>query len=136
MSKKFKANGGIVFVHKSDEESCGIAYFTRSIDDMVKEQTKWNPGDKDFEKVVKESIEDQYTYENYDIMSGIDFLESVLSGCITDYDGCIAQIFVDGYKSNLGLFTDNLIDGDFLVDEFTFRELCNEHDVKVNWANK
>jgi len=136
MSKTYKAKGDIFFVYVSDEDSCGIGCVTKDIEDMIKEYTKHCPNDKDFEKVVREDIEDRYTYDDYDLMSGIDFLESVLSGSITDYDGCISQIFVDGYKSNLGLCTDNLIDGEFLVDEFTFRDICSEHDVKVNWANK
>lgn len=136
MDKTYKAKGNIIFVYRSDKESCGIGYFTREIEDLIKERTKYCPDDKKFEKIVREDIENHYTYDDYDIMSGIDFLESVLSGSITDYDGSIAQIFVDGYKSNLGLCTDNLIDGEFLIDEFTFREICSEHKVEVNWANK
>ena len=136
MSKTYKAKGDIIFVYRSDEESCGLGCFTKDIEDLIKEYTKYCPNDKEFEKVVREDIENRYTYDNYSLMSGIDFLESVLSGCITDYDGCISQIFVDGYNSNLGLCADNLIDGAFLVDECTFRNICNEHEVKVNWANK
>lgn len=136
MSKTYKAKGDILFVHVSDEDSCGLGCITKDIEDMIKEYTKHHPNDKEFEKVVREDIEDRYTYDDCDLMSGIEFLESVLDGSITDYDGFIAQIFVDGYKSNLGLCTDNLIDGEFLVDEFTFRDICNEHEVEVNWANK
>lgn len=135
-NKTYKAKGDILFVHVSGGGSCSLGCVTKDIEDLIKEHTKYCPNDKEFEKVVREDIENRYTYDEYDLMFGIDFLESVLSGFITNYDGCIAQIFVDGYKSNLGLCTDNFIDGEFLVNKFAFRDICSEHDVKVNWANK
>lgn len=132
----YKAKGNITFIFVSDEDSCGLGCITKEIEDLIKEQTRYCPNDKEFEKIVREDIENRYTYDIYDLMSGKDFLEAVLGGCIIDYDGSVADIFVDGFKSNLGLCTNNLTSGEFLVDEQTFRDICNAHKVEVNWANK
>ena len=78
----------------------------------------------------------KYTYEDCDIMSGIDFLQDVKNNCLSDYDGYIERVFVDGYKSNLGLLTDNLQSGDFLVTEDVWEKLCVEHDIQISWCNK
>lgn len=72
----------------------------------------------------------------YSLMSGKVFIDSVDSGCITDYDGDIANVFIDGYNSNLGLHHKGLSDGRFLVDKDTFLDICKNHKVEVNWANK
>ena len=72
----------------------------------------------------------------YDLVDGEKFLEWVASGCIIDDDGSIANVFVDGYDSNLGLHHKGLSDGGFLVDKDTFLSICKEHRVEVNWANK
>lgn len=132
----YKAKGNILFIFVSDEDSCGLGCITKEIEDLIKEQTRYCPNNKEFEKVVREDIENHYTYDIYDLMSGKDFLEAVLGGCFTDYDGSIADIFVDGFKSNLGLCANSLTSGTFLVDEQTFRDICNTHKVEVNWANK
>lgn len=71
-----------------------------------------------------------------DIIEGEEFLSLVNSGDLTDYDGTISQIFVDGYSSNLGLYNSRICQGGFLVDEKIFKEICQKHQVLVNWANK
>ena len=80
--------------------------------------------------------QDELTYKDVDIMSGIEFLQAVQSGSITDYDGFIAHVFVDGYNSNLGLVHNHLMDGEFLVDEKAWLNICKEHKVEIDWANK
>ena len=87
-------------------------------------------------KLVKMKYEYDFNFDVYDLFNGKKFLELVKSGCITDYDGHIVNVFIDGFDSNLGLATDNLTSGGFLVDEEVWLELCNEHKVEVNWANK
>lgn len=76
----------------------------------------------------------------YDLMDGMEFLTQVKSGCIMDRDGTLANVFVDGYDTNLGLFlTEEKADftqGGFLVNEYAWKDICSEFDVKVNWANK
>ena len=71
-----------------------------------------------------------------DMMSGNDFYECVDDGCIIDYDGCIGNVYVNGYKSNLGLFHRGLCQGHFIVDGPTWLDICDEFDVKVEWCNK
>lgn len=72
----------------------------------------------------------------YHLMSGEEFFKHVDSGCIIDNDGSLANIFIDGYDSNLGLHHKGLSDGNFLVDKNTFLDICKNHKVEVNWANK
>jgi hypothetical protein len=86
-----------------------------------------------FHELASERDKEDYIY---DLMSGKEFYESVDDGGFIDYDGSIAAIYIDGYKSNLGLFHKGINQGSFMVDGDTFLELCDEHDIQVNWANK
>lgn len=86
--------------------------------------------------VAKAMYAEFHTRRLYDLMDGLDFLKQVESGCITDYDGNLSNVFVDGYDSNLGLICGGFGQGQFCVTRDTFRELCMNHDIKVNWANK
>lgn len=73
----------------------------------------------------------------YDLYSGEEFLNLVKDKCIMNYDGNVANIFVDGYKSNLGLYTENGFEcGGFQVDEELWLHICDNYKVEVNWANK
>lgn len=45
-------------------------------------------------------------------------------------------MFVDGYKSNLGLIANNLKSGEFLVDSVMWSEICDNHAVYVDWVGK
>jgi hypothetical protein len=72
----------------------------------------------------------------YDLMSGKEFFENVTGGAFIDYDGHIADVFVDGYVSNLGLSHRGLHQGNFLLNGDAWLEYCDEFDIKVNWANK
>ena len=85
---------------------------------------------------VKVQYEWNFNISIYDLFDGKKFLELVKDGCITDCDGHVANIFVDGFDSNLGLATDNLTAGDFLVNEEVWTDLCDNFKIEVNWANK
>lgn len=71
-----------------------------------------------------------------DMMSGKDFYEDVDGGGIIDYDGILGEVFVDGYKSNLGLCHRGLCQGGFIVDGETWLDICEEFNVEVEWCNK
>ena len=80
---------------------------------------------------------DHFVKSIYDLMSGQEFLKAVQDGYLTNYDGSVAQVFVDGYISNLGLYTeDGFQCGDFTVDEELWLQICDNYKVEVNWANK
>lgn len=83
-----------------------------------------------------EHIVAKLTKHVYTMMSGEEFLQSVKDTSITNYDGHVAQVFVDGYISNLGLSCDNFESGGFLVDEGMWKHLCIDFHIEVNWANK
>ena len=72
----------------------------------------------------------------YDLFDGKTFLEYVLDGSITDYDGSIAEILVDGYISNLGLRHRGIRQGQFLTTKRFWEELMETDKIEVNWANK
>ncbi len=71
-----------------------------------------------------------------DMMSGKDFYEDVDDGGIIDYDGSLGNVYVNGYKSNLGLFHRGLCQGHFIVDGPTWLDICEEFNVEVEWCNK
>lgn len=81
--------------------------------------------------------DDHFNKIIYDLMPGEEFLEAVQSGYITNYDGGVATVFVDGYISNLGLYTEGGFEcGGFQVDEELWLQICDNYKVEVNWANK
>lgn len=117
----------------------GTLDFVATIDDI-----KVTTRDKDWYKRYWDSYSifelmwaDHFVKSIYDLMSGQEFLKAVQNGYLTNYDGSVAQVFVDGYISNLGLFTeDGFQCGDFTVDEELWLQICGNYKVEVNWANK
>ena len=87
------------------------------------------------EEVVEHMYRHNFTRDIYDLIGGKEFLENVQEGYFTDYDGTISDVFVDGYISNIGLATDNLTKGSFLVSADMWEKICDEFKVEVNWAN-
>ena len=98
--------------------------------------------DKEYYSTIhnKEIVNNLYEYDFkrsiYDLFTGEKFLKYVQDGSITNYDGHEADVFVDGFRSNLGLLHENIQVGGFLVDEDTWLSLCKEYQIEVNWANK
>ena len=94
--------------------------------------------DKLYEILIKQYDDQFYTLDDsvgY-LMDGLEFLNCVRDKCITNNDGSMEFITVDGYNSNLGLFSNSFVDGKFLVTEDVFEEICKEYEVKVLWINK
>ena len=87
-------------------------------------------------EMVAMMYEHQFKKTIYTLFEGNEFLRMVKEGCITDDDGQVADVFVDGYVCNLGLATDNLTSGGFLVSEKVWFDICKSCKVEVNWANK
>ena len=102
----YKAKGYITCLQCSDEETAGLGCIIRTIDDLV-EEAGWDSS-KESKKIYRQMFTDDLTRGTYHLMSGENFLEAVLSGGFTDYDGSIAYVYVDGFDSNLGLATNNL----------------------------
>jgi len=72
-----------------------------------------------------------------DMMSGQEFLEAVRHKAITTYDGCVHDVLLDGYTTNIGLYSDNnFLMGGFPLCEIMWLEFCAEYDVQVNWCPK
>lgn len=115
MDKPYKINGYMYFRYEGKNEELGVitrklAYYENS------------------EKAI------------YDLIDGKDFVKMIKDGSIIDYDGTLANVFVDGYNSNLGLFgIDKQADfsqGGFTVSPEVWEKLCEEYKIEVNWANK
>lgn len=75
-------------------------------------------------------------FDIYDLMTGEKFLEAVDTGCFMDYDGILADVFVDGCVSNLGLCHKDIHQGSFLATKDFWENLMETSKVEVNWANK
>ena len=112
----------------------GLESKTITADDMVQEfdTTDSNVLDLLIDGVVKNKL----TIQEYSLMSGSAFLSSVDSTCIIDDDGLLSEVLVDGFISNLGLSHKHFSQGDFLVTYDVWKDICSNHDVVVNWANK
>lgn len=72
----------------------------------------------------------------YDLMSGEEFLSAVDAGFFIDYDGTLAEVFVDGCLSNLGLRHEGIRQGRFLATKEFWEDLMKTNKIEVNWANK
>lgn len=143
LEKGYKAKGYITFgLCLDDDGEYQLRFRLYELEDILADRMKWLsdiPNLPDYEEAIeylKEEVQLDNTYMIADLMDGIEFLEDVLDGSFMDYDGTLAEIFVDGYKSNLGLAAGGIEQGKFLVDENVFRMICEEYKVEVNWANK
>ena len=130
--KTYKAKGQMLFRLGPDgieTQMYDREYYLRT------HSTFWKDQD-----VCKNIVDHMYKYEFtkniYGLFDGKEFLKSVQDGCIMDDDGHVADVFVDGFESNLGLATNSLTSGGFLVSEEVWEDICNEHNVEVNWVNK
>lgn len=125
--KTYQSKGFMSF--KLDDDF-NLAYQTDTVDDMLSHYSER------LRDEIRPEIVKAFTHQVYDLMSGKEFLDAVRSRCIMDYDGTLSDIFVDGFDTNLGLSEAGLSQGQFLVSGKIFEQLCNEHEVLVNWANK
>lgn len=126
-NKYFEALGKITFCHTNE----GLKYFIQSA-----EETPAYISNENKANYIQLNKEMHYQKWISDIMSGKSFFEAVDAGCFIDYDGTLSCIYVDGYLSNLGLCHGGICQGEFLVDGDTFQEICKNHHVLVDWANK
>lgn len=123
MDKQYKSKG---FMHFKLDNNYELVYQITTIDDMIKTVSP----------AFQEAIADIFIHPVYDLLSGKEFLDHVRSGCITDNDGILFGIYIDGFRTNLGLDEAGLSQGNFLISGNVFEDLCNNHEVLVNWANK
>ena len=120
-------------------ETKGRLDFVATVDDIkvAIRDKEWHRKDWSFDSTFELMWEDRFIKDIYHLMSGEKFLNAVNDGYLTNYDGCVAQVFVDGYISNLGLYTeDGFQCGNFTVDEELWLQICDNYKVEVNWANK
>ncbi len=130
--KEYKAKGYINFAYSPD----GLIYQEMTRDFLLEERTKYYDPEDTIVKVIEEDIDDHLTFPVYSLMSGKKFLKDVKAGCFIDYDGTLSDIFVNGFKSNIGLACEGIMQGEFLLNGDAFEDFCNNYDVQVNWANK
>ena len=130
--EQYKAKGYIEFSLGSN----GIEYRIYDRDYYLRREKGYIRDDAFCEEVVEHMYQHNFTKKIYDLIDGKVFLENVQEGYFIDYDGTISDVFVDGYISNLGLTTNNLTKGKFLMSAEMWEEICDEFKVEVNWANK
>lgn len=128
---KYKAKGQMLF--RLGPEGIETQIYDRDV--YVQDYTQYFSEDS-ANSLVNYKFDTEFSPRIYGLFNGKDFLSHVQDGYIIDDDGHIADIFVDGYISNLGLSTDNLTQGEFLVSAEVWEDICNEFKVEVNWANK
>lgn len=126
-TKTYQSKGFMTFKLDNDFE---LAYQTITIDDMLHHYPE------EMRDALKPDVIETLKHPVYNLMTGSEFLDAVRNDCIMDDDGTLSDIFVDGYRTNLGLDEAGLSQGGFLVSGKIFEQLCDEHEVLVNWANK
>ena len=125
MKDKYQTNGRLDFVATVDDIKVGIR------------DKEWYRKDWGHDATFEMFWEDRFHKSIYDLMSGKKFLKMVTEGYFINDDGTVSNVFVDGYISNLGLYTENGFEcGGFLVDEELWLQICDNYKVEVNWANK
>lgn len=72
----------------------------------------------------------------HNLISGQDFVKEIKEGSINPYSGTIADIMVDGYRSNLMVYAYragyDYVDP-LYVSVTEFEKMCNEYEILVNW---
>lgn len=126
MSRQFKAKGMMKFVYTCQ----GLSSIQLPLERLVEDYPI------DFQPQVIKMLQDNHTFEVHNMMTGLAFLECVKSCRFTDYDGVLKHVYVDGFDSNLGLMAYGLCQGQFLVDDSTFEQVCKDHHVLVDWCNR
>lgn len=112
----------------------GLETETITVDDMVQD---FDTTDSILiDVLIDEIVKNKLTIQEYSLMSGSEFLSSVDSTCITDDNGLLSEVLVDGFISNLGLSHKEFSQGGFLVTYDVWKNICSNHDVVVNWANE
>ena len=111
--EKYKAKGVIDFIFDGHDVIMERRYFT-----IAEEDLGWDE------------------FSIYNLMSGEEFLHDVDNGLLIDYDGSLAEVFVDGYISNLGLRHMGIRQGQFLTTKEFWENLMKTSKIEVNWANK
>ena len=113
----------------------GLETETITVDDMAEDFA--NIADSNMlDSLIGGLVKNRLTIQEYSLMSGSEFLSSVDSTCIIDDDGLLSEVLVDGFISNLGLSHKGFSQGEFLVTYDVWKNICSNHDVVVNWANK
>ena len=113
----------------------GLETKTITVDDMAEDFA--NIADSNMlDSLIGGLVKNRLTIQEYSLMSGSEFLSSVDSTCIIDDDGLLSEVLVDGFISNLGLSHKGFSQGEFLVTYDVWKNICSNHDVVVNWANK
>lgn len=111
--EKYKAKGVINFIFSGHGVIMERRYFTIAEEDLGYDE-----------------------FPIYNLMSGEEFLHDVDNGLFIDYDGSLAEVFVDGYISNLGLRHMGIRQGQFLTTKEFWESLMGTNKIEVNWANK
>ena len=132
MTDKYKAKGQLLFRLGPD----GIEAQVYDRDYYLQREQYYISDKKMCEEMVDQMYRWDFEKDIYNLFDGKEFLKLAQEGSFIDYDGSISTVFVDGYISNLGLATDNLTQGKFLVGAEVWEDICNEFKVEVNWANK
>lgn len=119
------------YLLQDDEKRHKLSVIYESIEQHVNDTCI----DDDMKKAISTQMQESLTFEG-DIFEGHEFSDDIKSGCITDYDGFIGCIVVNGYKSNLGIISDDFMQGDCLVSLEVFEGICKQNDVSVVWHNR
>lgn len=119
--KKYRPNGNKIFFYNKGK----LMICTDTLEDISKEKG-----------IPLDIVEDMNERNIYDLMDGQKFLKAVDGLYFIDDDGAIADVFVDGYKSNLGLSHKGICQGSFLVSGKEWDRICQSYKVEVNWVNK
>lgn len=128
--ERFKSSGQSTYYYSTN----GLTHITNTTEQLASEFLV----NDELAEVALIAVQENYTFPVYDLISGENFAKLVHTGVVSDYDGRVANVFVDGYDSNLGIIDieSNFCQGRFVVDVDTFLRICQLHHVEVNWANK
>lgn len=133
-SDRVVIDGIITFFASSDGK---VRTITTSSDELYAHLRELLSNDGNNKDSIDELVKDENTKTVNFLFTGLDFLNNVSSGYITNNDGFICRVFINGKSSNLGLFHEskNFQDGYFLVDDKMWRNICENSEVYVDWAN-
>lgn len=135
MDNTYKAKGYIWFRAAPDGYEVAVETKEEQLE-KITDHMKNIVVKNEVDRVALDIVEKELDVSTTCILTGERFIEDIEANAITDNDGYIDHIFVDGKISNLGISHKGVQQGKFLVNGELWKELCKEYKIEVDWVNK
>lgn len=109
----------------------GVMVFAFDVDHLISVKHDKDTVMKDL-RIGSKLLDTYLSYDETEFYDGLDFVKDIKSDPKKFGEFNSLRILVDGYVTNLGIFTKFNQIGEFLISDESFERLCNDHEVKIS----